>query len=117
VTDPVIAHEAAARELVAFAGRLGIDLSPLRQGFLFACGHRWIDLWFEGGVVRYSLQGKVAVLPSEFRASAGLFTGWWNETGSLRDIEQAFGFLKAWLLEDREVDDLPLRCMRSGGIG
>jgi hypothetical protein len=117
VTDPVIAHEAAARELVAFAGRLGIDLSPLRQGFLFARGNRWIDLWFEEGIVRYNLQGKVAVLPSEFRVSVGLFTGWWHETGSLRDIEQAFGFLKAWLLEDGEVEDLPLRCVESRGIG
>lgn len=117
MTDPLIAHEAVARGLVAVASRRGIDLSPLRQGFMFARGSRWIDLWFEDGVVRYSLQGRVAVLPSEFKASASLFTGWWNEAGSLRDIEQAFGFLKAWLLEDREVDDLPLRCMRSRGIG
>jgi hypothetical protein len=115
--DPLIAYKAAARELVAFAGRLGIDLSSLCEGFMFARGSRWIDLWFEDDVVRYSLQGRVAVLPSEFEASADLFTGWWNEAGSLRDIEQAFRFLKAWLLDEREVEDLPLRCMRSRGIG
>src|SRR5689334_21630894 len=93
VIDPLIAHESVASELVAFASRLGIDLSPIRQGFMFVRGSRWIDLWFEEGVVHYSLQGRVAALHSEFMASASLFTGWWNEAGSLPDIEQAFGFL------------------------
>jgi hypothetical protein len=41
----------------------------------------------------------------------------WDEAGTLADLEQAFELLKAWLIDRKEVDELPQRSMRREGIG
>jgi hypothetical protein len=41
----------------------------------------------------------------------------WHEAGTLEDLEEAFEFLRAWLIDRKEVDDLPQRYVRREGIG
>jgi hypothetical protein len=62
------------------------------------------------------MQGAISVLPSSLRESAGAFRGGWSEAGAFEDMEQAFELVKAWLLDGREVDDLPGRSVRRYGI-
>jgi hypothetical protein len=35
----------------------------------------------------------------------------------LESVERAFGLVKAWLLEGKEIDELPQRLVRRSGIG
>ncbi len=56
--------------------------------------------------VGYSMPGKVVQLPQEFAGSASAFYGMWHEAGTLP--ERAFEFVRAWLLDDTEVDQLPV---------
>jgi len=110
-------QQATAGELVSLAGEQGIDLSSVYFGWAFLKEGRFISLWRKGNMVHYSLQGPIKVLPERYRASASAFRGMWDEAGSLAGIEQAFGLLKDWLLEKKEVDELPPRSIRREGIG
>ena len=116
-------NEAAATALISFAQQRGVD-------FARYCGHsqflneengRYIVLWVKRGTagIGYSMQGKVSVLPREFAESASAFYGMWHEAGTLPDIEHAFEFVRAWLLDGTEVDQLPVfeRERRRYGIG
>jgi hypothetical protein len=51
------------------------------------------------------------LLPSNLKESATAFRGAWSETGTFEDLDQAFVVVKAWLLDRKEVDDLPCRCV------
>ena len=62
------------------------------------------------------MQGAISVLPSSLKGSAGAFRGAWSEAGTFEDMEQAFELVKAWLLDWKEVDDLPSRSVRRYGI-
>jgi hypothetical protein len=108
---------ATARELVAFAKLRGIDLSSTCHDWAFLSGGRFISLWRKGGQVHYNLQGPVETLPERYQASANAFHGMWHEAGTVADLEQALGFLKAWLIDRKEVDNLPERYVRREGIG
>ena len=68
-------------------------------------------------MIHYSLQGKIETVPQVYQASAGAFRGMWDEAGTVADLEEAFEFLKAWLIDGKEVDDLPKRYARREGIG
>jgi hypothetical protein len=111
--------EAAAAALVSMAQQQGIDLARYCSHSQFCSGHRYIHLWMKGAQVGYAMQGKVGVLPEEFRNSASAFYGMWHEAGVLPDIERAFEFVRAWLLDGAEVDHLPVpeRERRRYGIG
>jgi hypothetical protein len=40
----------------------------------------------------------------------------WSEAGTFENLEQAFELVKAWLVDWKEVDDLPSRSARRYGI-
>jgi hypothetical protein len=108
---------ATARELISLAAQQGIDLDPLFDSGTFL--HDGRIIWFrrKGGIIHYSLQGKIEVLPREYEASASAFRGMWDEAGTVGDLEEAFEFLKAWLIDRTEIDELPQRYVRREGIG
>ena len=114
-----------AREMLRLAEQCGVDLAPLYRHTVSAGAHtqawfgtdgRFIHLSRADGLVKYYLQGRVTVLPEVFKESASAFRGAYGETGWFRDVGQAVKFLKSWLLEAKEVDGLPLRCLRSFNI-
>ena len=109
--------QATSRELNSLASRHGIDLAPMYDSGTFLHAARIAWFWRKNGAVHYSLQGKIDVLPRRYRASSGAFRGMWDEAGTLADLEQAFELLRAWLIDRKEVDELPQRSMRREGIG
>ena len=110
-------QEATAQELVALAKQRGADLSSTCHDFAFFKEGRFILLWRNQGKVHYNMQGSIDALPARYKASARAFRGMWHEAGTLADLEQAFELLKAWLIDRKEVDELPQRSMRREGIG
>jgi hypothetical protein len=109
--------QATARELISLAAQQGVDLAPLYDSGTFLHDGRIIWFWRKGGIIHYSLQGKVEVLPRKYQASAGAFRGMWDEAGTVTDLEEGFEFFKAWLIDRKEVDDLPHRYVRREAIG
>ena len=126
--DPVDNFRLTALELVSFARQKGTDLEPLRNDFAFQKDRRWIDVWRKDslpgtgpaneplGTLHYNMQGSICVLPSCLKESASAFQGRWTEAGTFENMEQAFELLKAWLIDSKEVDSLPKRCVRRYGI-
>jgi hypothetical protein len=127
--DPVDNERATAEEVVSYAQQRGVDLEPLRNDSTFQKGQRWIFLWRkrnvlpcsgpadeQEGTLHYNMQGAISVLPSSLRGSADAFRGGWSEAGTFEDLEQAFELVTAWLLDGKEVDDLPGRSVRRYGI-
>jgi hypothetical protein len=108
---------ATAQELVTFAKQRGIDLSPTCYDWAFLAEGRFISLWRKEGEIHYNMQGPVATLPERYKASTSAFRGMWHEAGILADFEEAFEFLKGWLIDRKEVDELPQRSVRREGIG
>jgi hypothetical protein len=109
--------EVTARELLSLAGQHEFDLAPMYGSGTFLRDARIIWFWRKNGIIHYSLQGKVEVLPRAFQASADAFHDMWHEVGILADLQAAFELLKEWLIDKKEVDDLPLRSVKSQGIG
>jgi hypothetical protein len=107
---------ATAQVLVDLAKQRGFDLGSICYDHAFFSEGRYIWLWRKEGKVLYNMQGKIGVLPEKMKHSASVFRGMWGETGSLDTIEQALEFVRAWLLDRKEVDDLPHRSVRSYGI-
>ena len=126
--DPSENARAVAQELVSYAEQHGVDLKPFRIDGHFQKGRRWIELWRkdelpcsgrtdeEEGTLHYSMQGPIDVLPRKLKDSADAFQGAWTEAGTFENLEQALLLVKAWVLERKEVDELPDRCVRSYGI-
>ena len=126
--DPLDTFRATARELVSFAQQRGIDLELFREDFAFQRDRRWIDVWRKDslpgtgpaherlGTLHYNMQGAISMLPRNLTGSAGAFQGAWSEAGTFENMEQAFELVKAWLLDWKEVDDLPSRSVRRYGI-
>jgi len=119
---------AVARELVSGAQRQGIDLEPFRNDFAFVTDRRFIVLWrkdeqpYSGpvnekiGTLQYNMQGTIDVVPHVMKESASAFRGSWFERGTFESIEQAAELVKAWLIDGKEVDNLPARRVRAYGI-
>jgi hypothetical protein len=117
-----------AKELISFARQQGIDLEPFHRESTFEKGQRFIFFWRKDelpgtgpaneplGTLHYNMQGAISELPSKLKDSASAFRGAWTEAGTFENLEQAFALLKAWLLDQNEVDDLPSRCVRRYGI-
>ncbi len=122
--DPLHTFSSTAQELVSAAREHGIDLEPFRHDYSFFKSERFIYLWRKDalpgtgpasqslGTLNYNMQGAVSVVPNCMKHSASLFKGSWNEAGALETIGQAVELVKAWLLEAKEVDDLPPRHTR-----
>jgi hypothetical protein len=126
--DPLESFRATAQELVAYAQQQGIDLGQFRKDFTFQKGRRWIDVWRKDslpgtgpaheplGSLHYNMQGAISMLPRNLKGSAGAFQGAWSEAGTFESMEQAYELVKAWLLDGKEVDDLPSRAVGRYGI-
>jgi hypothetical protein len=123
--DPVEGVRATAQELIALGRQRGLDLESLRNDFNFKRDKRWVFFWRKRddlpctgrpeekeGTLHYNMQGTISVLPEYLKASAELFRGGWSEAGTFDNLEQAFELLKAWLIDRKEVDDLPPRHVR-----
>jgi uncharacterized protein YodC (DUF2158 family) len=117
--DVIETGEMAALELIAFAQQKGVDLMSICHSSSFLHEERYISFWRKTrvGVIYYSTQGSIKLLPEEFRESASAFYGMWHEAGYFDNLEQTFAFFKAWILDHQEVDELPKRCRSRYGIG
>lgn len=105
--------ESTANELIAFARKRGVDLVPTFQAESFwndESDRHIIFMWRDGELF-YQLAGRVATLPSQLRGSEGPlhFAGAYSESGVVYNLDGAYSLLKSWLLDRREVDDLPAR--------
>lgn len=126
--DPLDTFRATAQQLASIAQQRGIDLEPLRVDFNFQKDGRWINVWrrdsfpasgpadVEEGTLLYVMQGPISIVPSKMKHSESLFRGSWFERGFFENMEQAFELVKAWLIDRREIDDLPSRSVRAYGI-
>jgi hypothetical protein len=126
--DPLENSRAVAQELVSLAQEQGVDLEPLRKDDMFIKDRRWIWCWRKDslpgtgpadeplGTLHYNMQGAISVLPSALKESGSAFQGAWSEAGTFANMEQALELVKAWLLDWKEVDDLPSRSVRRYGI-
>jgi hypothetical protein len=123
--DPVENQRATAQELIAFGRKHGLDLEPLHNESFFDGDRRWVFFWRKRaelpctgradepeGTLHYNMQGDIAVLPAFLKGSERAFQGGWSEAGTFDNLEQAFELLKAWLIDRKEVDDLPPRHVR-----
>ena len=118
-----------AQELISYAKTQGFDLEPILNDFLFEKNRRSVFFWRKldrlpcsgrsdekEGTLRYNMQGAIAVLPDAYKQYASAFQGAWTEAGALEGIDQAFELVKAWLLDGKEVDELPQRLARRAGL-
>jgi hypothetical protein len=108
--------EGIAEELLTLAKERVVDLAPYCHKHTFGRDGRYLVFWRQGGVISYRLQGPIVELPTEYRDSATAFQGMWTEAGMVETVEQAYGLLMAWIIEVKEVDDLPKRSVRRNGI-
>lgn len=100
--------EQAARALIAVGRGCGVDLAPVCRHSQFLNGDRYIYFRrFPDGSFEYGMNGQIKALPRDPGPSVHGFDGTWHEAGQLNDVEQAFAFLKAWVLDGAEVDELP----------
>jgi hypothetical protein len=126
--DPVDNQRATAQEILSIAREREGDMELFCTDGYFEKDQRWIFFWrkdelpYSGpagekeGTLHYNMQGAISVLPSVLKESGSAFRGAWTEAGTFDSIEQAFELLKAWLLDRKEVDDLPRRSVRRYGI-
>jgi hypothetical protein len=127
--DEVDNEMTTAKEIISYGRTQGFDLEPLLNVSAFKKDRRWVFFWRKldrlpcsgrhdekEGTLRYNMQGAIAVLPDAYKQSASAFQGGWTEAGALEGIEKAFELAKAWLLDGKEVDELPQRSIRRSGI-
>ncbi len=122
--DPLDNARSTAQEIISIARRLEIDLESFCTDGHFSRNRRWIWCWRKDalpgtgpaneplGTLHYNMQRTISVLPTCLKNSAGAFRGAWSEAGTFENIEQAFALVKAWLLDGKEVDELPERKVR-----
>ena len=100
-------------------------MESLRNDSMFEKDDRWIFLWRkhtelpctgrpeeEEGTLKYNMQGAISRCPNAYRQSEDAFRGGWSEAGTLGSVQEAFELVRAWLLDGKEVDDLPDRQVR-----
>jgi hypothetical protein len=127
--DMATNEQATTDEIVDHAQRQGVNLDGFRNGTIFQSVERWIFFWRKRaslpasgkpnepeGTLKYNMQGAIRLLPHQFKESSTAFRGVWTEAGRLESLEQAFELLKAWLLDGKEVDELPTRTTKRCGI-
>ena len=104
-------------DLIAFAQSRGVELEAFRGASGFLNDGRFITCWRQDGILNYSLQGEVSVLPQEFKESASEFHGVYIEAGVIDSLEQAVQLFAAWLIHRCNADELPKRRIKKRGIG
>lgn len=93
-----------ARELVDRCPHFGAVL----QNRYFIDQDRRIQFWRVNGKICLYMQGRIARLPAEIpEPEPGMQLRRYYELSELENLEEAVKFLQAWLVEGREVDDLP----------
>jgi hypothetical protein len=108
--------QAASRDLISLARKQGADVGSIHNSGTFTHDARTIWFWRRNGVLHYSLQGRIDILPQEYQPSSTAFRGMWDEAGSVENMERAVELLVAWLLERKEIDNLPRRSVTRSGI-
>jgi hypothetical protein len=112
-----VSLKATSKQILAVALAHGEDVSPLCDEYgVFESGQRWIEFWVKDESLRYHLSGRISTPPAQIAESFPSFQGIWDEAGTIPDLEQAFQLLRAWLLEGKEVDELPDRSVRRWSI-
>src|SRR4051812_29993600 len=106
--DFIDAEKQAADCLVGFALSKGYDIARYRCESLFVTPTRTIDCWLEDDGIGYHLWGQIGAVPKGLGSSFG-FDGVWDEAGSVKDLAQAFQLLRSWLINGKEVGQLPQR--------
>lgn len=110
-SELVEAMRAAAAELSCLGQKQGVDLSQFcgsRFLFLNETAGRMIFVWRVDSGIAYNMQGRILALPQVFTGSASAFNGMWSESGVLPDLDRTLEFVVAWLVDAREVDELPI---------
>jgi len=102
--------QVAARELLAVAELRGIDLRPLWLDWVFRSEDRTIYFWQEEGKYHYTLEGEIGQA-----TGTTAYGSFWGESGVIGGIDDAVQLLSAWLLDRKEVGELPMRDTISHG--
>jgi hypothetical protein len=102
-----------SKQIISIALEKGEDVSPLCDEYgVFESSKRWIEFWVKDDSLGYHLSGEISTPPAQIAESRPSFQGIWDETGTIPNLEQAFELLRAWLLEGKEIDELPDRSIR-----
>ena len=125
--DPIENERSVADELAAYALERGFNVETLRNDFVFQTDQRWIWFWrkVDGlacsgpadeleGTLHYNMQGALSL--SQLVNADGDHQQIWSEAGVLETLDQAFELLKAWLVNEKDVEKLPVRCARRQSI-
>ncbi len=123
-------ERATAQEIASYARQQGVDLGSLCNDSVFQRSPRWVFFWRkvadvpctgsdgeQEGTLHYNLQGTIHELPNRLQPPASTFQRTWSEAGTLESVQEAFTLVKRWLLEEKEVDDLPTRKIVRSGMG
>jgi hypothetical protein len=127
--DQVQNERATVTELISLARQRGLELEPHRNDSMIQVGERWISFWRkledlpcsgsadeDEGTLHYNLQGQISKLPRSMAGSPVRATALWSEAGTFENSDQAVDLLRAWLIDTKEVDELPKRNVRRYGI-
>jgi hypothetical protein len=108
--DYIESRREAAERLVHYASKHGLDVAPYRDEHdIFTGRKRWVDFWVDGNAIGYHIRGDIGKLPAHFVTSQSSFRGVWDEAGSVENLQQAFYLLRFWVIDAKEVDELPDR--------
>lgn len=66
------------------------------------------------GTLHYNMQGALSL--SQPVNADGEHQKVWSEAGVLETVDQAFELLKAWLVNEKEIETLPGRCAKRQSI-
>jgi hypothetical protein len=127
--DPLDTYRTTALEILRFGQLAGVDLEPMREDFVFQHGLRWINFWRKNpmpgtgpegeplGTLHYAMQGPYAVAQSRPGQGSDSPPVSFHESGTLDSVEQAFRLAKAWVFENKDVEQLPPRHIRRTDMG
>jgi hypothetical protein len=116
--DTLDSFQIMAARIVEQALKHGVDISQLLHASsgMFQKENRWMIFWIKDDCLRYRLTGRISTPPAQIAETRPSFQGIWDEAGTIPNLEQAFELLRAWLLEGKEVDELPDRSVQQWSI-
>jgi hypothetical protein len=107
--DQLDPTQVAARLILVVAEGLGMDIRSLSRDWIFRAEQRMVYFWQEGGEWHYTFFGTIKTAPTSFQANPSTTDPWWSESGTIGGIEAAIALLTAWLVDGKEIDELPKR--------